>query len=555
MAEYIVEAPDGSELVIEGPAGAPEAQVLAEAQRLFEERRKRLLAMPYSEVVEGTEGMPSQEPVKLGTAGQIARGVIKGAVVDPLAAIAQVVGGEETRKQIAEQEAAYQARRAEEGDTGIEVSRIVGSVLSPTGIAAGLGAARALAGAGRAAQAVGAGVAGAATQPTTGATDTQGFLQEKAEQAGFGAAFGLGGYYVGKALTPQIKEGVDELLRQGIPITPGQAYTGVPGWFFRQIESFDIPTMRVDREAINRQFTRSMGNEVLSSIGGTVPDDARNGIQVFRAVQQQIKNTYDDALSKIPATDASKLIAGVSDGTTLTTAQLSTARKAKEFENVIKANIFNKIKDGQISGNDLKTIESFLRKKADSIKAIDSDGDALRTGYNEILKTVKSFIQDADKTGNIAKANEAWMKRARFKAAVEKSVAEVPGEAGTVTPRRMLQEAARQGEGAQAALGTAPLQRQAQQAYDVVGETLEESTKYRNMLIAGKLTGLGLYGLFQPAIAIPLFVASGLSYDVARKLLNSPNFRNALNQAIEKIGPAEVSRVLEQSRMQLNAQE
>lgn len=555
MAEYIVEAPDGTELVVEGPAGAPEAQVLAEAQRLFEERRKRLLAMPYSEVVEGTEGMPSQEPVRLGTAGQIARGVIKGAVVDPLAAIAQVVGGEETRKQIAEQEAAYQARRAEEGDTGIEVSRIVGSVLSPTGIAAGLGAARALAGAGRAAQAVGAGVAGAVTQPTMGATDTQGFLQEKAEQAGFGAAFGLGGYYVGKALTPQVKEGVDELLRQGIPITPGQAYTGVPGWFFRQIESFDIPTMRVDREAINRQFTRSMGNEVLSSIGGTVPDDARNGIQVFRAVQQQIKNTYDDALSKIPSTDASKLIAGVSDGTTLTTAQLSTTRKAKEFENVIKANIFNKIKDGQISGNDLKTIESFLRKKADSIKAIDSDGDALRTGYNEILKTVKSFIQDADKTGNIAKANEAWMKRARFKSAVEKSVAEVPGEAGTVTPRRMLQEAARQGEGAQAALGTAPLQRQAQQAYDVVGETLEEATKYRNMLIAGKLTGLGLYGLFQPAIAIPLFVASGLSYDVARKLLNSPNFRNALNQAIEKIGPAEVSRVLEQSRMQLNAQE
>ena len=555
MAEYIVEAPDGTELVVEGPAGAPEAQVLAEAQRLFEERRKRLLAMPYSEVVEGTEGMPSIEPVKLGTAGQIARGVIKGAVVDPLAAIAQVVGGEETRKQIAEQEAAYQARRAEEGDTGIEVSRIVGSVLSPTGIAAGLGAARALAGAGRAAQAVGAGVAGAATQPTMGATDTQGFLQEKAEQAGFGAAFGLGGYYVGKALTPQVKEGVDELLRQGIPITPGQAYTGVPGWFFRQIESFDIPTMRVDREAINRQFTRSMGNEVLSSIGGTVPDDARNGIQVFRAVQQQIKNTYDDALSKIPSTDASKLIAGVSDGTALTTAQLSTTRKAKEFENVIKANIFNKIKDGQISGNDLKTIESFLRKKADSIKAIDSDGDALRTGYNEILKTVKSFIQDADKTGNIAKANEAWMKRARFKSAVEKSVAEVPGEAGTVTPRRMLQEAARQGEGAQAALGTAPLQRQAQQAYDVVGETLEEATKYRNMLIAGKLTGLGLYGLFQPAIAIPLFVASGLSYDVARKLLNSPNFRNALNQAIEKIGPAEVSRVLEQSRMQLNAQE
>lgn len=555
MAQYKVQAPDGTEIIVEGPEGAPQSEVIKQAQRLYEERRQRLLAMPYSEIVAGNALIPEPpKPVELGPVGRTVRGVIKGAMIDPAEAIAQVVGGEAGRRGVAEREAAYQASRAAAGDTGIEFSRLAGNILSPLGIAAPIKAAQAAQGLGKIGQAAVAGAAGAVTMPTTGgATTPTEFLQEKAEQAGFGAAFGLGGYYLGKALTPQVKQGVDELVKQGIPVTPGQAYTGVPGWFFRQIESFDLPTMRVERDAINKQFTKSVGDEVLSSIGGKVDPNAQTGIDVFRSVHQQIKNTYDDALSKIPPTPADNLIAGVSDAVEISARSLSDVKKAKEFENVIRANVYNKIKDGKIDGQSLKTIESFLRKKADSIKAFDSDAEAMRTGYTETLKTVKSFIQEVDSTGNIAKANEAWMKRARLKEAVTKSVAEAPGASGTVSPVRMLQEAARQGEGSQAALGTAPLQQQATRAFDILGEGAGEASKYRNMLIAGKLTGLGIYGLFQPAIAIPLFVASGLSYRTAEKLLTSPNIRNAMNQAIERIGPAETARIVESIRMQATA--
>jgi hypothetical protein len=557
MFTYQITIPNLGTYEVSSPSELTDEQAYQAVLPQAEKERQRLLSIPYSMEGVTPEMLAEQEPVNIGPVGRKAVGFIKGNVVDPIEAAIQMFGGEEARRGVTEREASYQEMRKRLGEEGIEGSRLLGAVASPTGIAAGLGAAKALAQGGKAIQALGAGTASALTQPVTGeqAIGGAGFAQEKAEQAGFGAAFGLGGYFLGKALTPKVKEGVDELISQGIPISPGQAYEGVPGWFFRQVESFDIPYFRVNKDAINRQFTKAVGNEVLSSVNAKVSPNARTGVDVFKEVHQQIKNVYDDALSKIPPTNADKLLQNVNSGVELASSQLSTTRKAREFQNVIKANVFNKIKDGNIDGESLKKIESFLRKKSSSIKAIDSDADAMRSGYDEILKTVKGFIQEVDSTGNIAKANEAWMKRARFKSAVEKSLAEVPGETGTVTPRRMLQESARQGEGAQAALGTAPMQRQATQAFDIVGETKGEATKYRNLLIAGKITGLGLYGIFNPAIALPIFTASGLSYKTAEKLLQSPNFRNALNQAIEKIGPSEVARIAESIRMQSNAQE
>ena len=51
---------------------------------------------------------PTDAPLQLGGFGQTVRGLLKGAVVDPLTGIAQLVGGEEERKRIALNEQSYQ---------------------------------------------------------------------------------------------------------------------------------------------------------------------------------------------------------------------------------------------------------------------------------------------------------------------------------------------------------------------------------------------------------------------------------------------------------------
>lgn len=197
MARYKVQAPDGQIITIEGPEGASQEEVIAKAQQLYKAR-------PTSQAVTATtEGMydPSAEAMISGipytgestAVDRRVGAVLKGAIQDPITAVRQIVGGEETRQTIKAQEAAYQALRKQYGDEGFETSRFVGSLLSPINIAvpgaAAVTAARA--GAGTLRQAGIAGVTGAALQPVTTTEDVSNFWKDKIEQLGVGATFGI----------------------------------------------------------------------------------------------------------------------------------------------------------------------------------------------------------------------------------------------------------------------------------------------------------------------------------------------------------------------------
>ena len=103
------------------------------------------------------------------------------------------------------------------------------------------------------------GAIGAATQPVIGENlTTEQILAGKVEQLGLGAIIGRGASALASALTPTLKAGTRELIESGVPVTPGQAYEGMGGALFRQIEKLDIPTMRIDKDKINLGFTKSV---------------------------------------------------------------------------------------------------------------------------------------------------------------------------------------------------------------------------------------------------------------------------------------------------------
>jgi hypothetical protein len=475
----------------------------------------------------GFSGAAPSETEKL--IGRTALGIGKG-IVNPALAAAQLVPS--ARPAVEDIQRRYQEARTNLGGEGFDVPELIGSIVNPVnrlipvGGAAGSVAARGALG----------GAIGAATQPVLGENlTTEQILAGKVEQLGLGAIVGRGASALANALTPTLKAGTRELIESGVPVTPGQAYEGIGGALFRQIEKLDVPTMRVDKDKINLGFTKSVGNDILAIVDAKLPTNLTNGQQIFGYLQNTLTKYYDDALKKIgqvaPDEQFTKSLGEVQ--TTLRN-ELGDPKQVKSFQNFLKANIAGRIKDGEFSAPDLKRMEEIFRTKIDSIKATDTTAELLRQGYDDSYKAIKNLIIRNDKDGSIAKANLAYMQRSRVMEAVNKNVAEISGAQGTFSPAELARAAARQGGDIETAMGTAPLQQTATRALNVVGDTTDEAAKFRNVMIAGKLAGLGALGFFSPAIAVPILIASGISYKAAQALMKEPSkLRLAVQDALK----------------------
>ena len=485
--------------------------------------------MAYLSEAQKTEQGPAMQAVGEGVRRgvQVGAGLAKGAVINPVAAAAQVAGGETGRQFAQEAQKSYATQRVNAGADGFDWAELAGSIISPVN--------RIIPG-GSAQQAALGGAVGAAMTPVIGENlSMSDVLAGKVEQMGIGAVAGklVGG--LANALTPTLKPGVRELMDKGIPVTPGQAYEGIPGMLYRQIEKLDIPGMRVNKDAINLAFTKSTGDDVLSIVGEKLPANMENGQQIFGYIQNKLTKFYDDALDKIgPVRPDQEFTQSIAQTVNNLNENLGAKSPAtKEVKNFIQANVMQRIgKDGSFGAKDMKRLDEIFRTKIDSIKATDTPAELKRAAYDDAYKAIKGLLLRNDADGNITKANLAYMQRSRIMEATQKNAAEL-GAQGTYSPAELAKVAAKQGGDIEAAMGTAPLQAEATKAMNIVGDTTTEAAKFRNLMIAGKLTGLGALGLFSPAIAGPILVASGLTYGAAKQLMKNPSeTRKAISAAL-----------------------
>lgn len=399
------------------------------------------------------------------------------------------------------------------------------------------------------------GVAGAVLNPVVGENLTpEQVAAGKVEQAGIGAVAGRVGSKFAELLTPTLKAGTRELLDQGIPVSPGQAYEGLPGALYRQIEKLDLPFLRVNKEAINLGYTKSVGDDVLSSVGKKVPDSVKNGQQAFAYINKELNNAYDTAVAKIGTVPLDDEFKVALNSTKSALEETIDAKQAASFNKFIKDNVVARVnaQDGTIDGTELKKLQTIFREKIDKTNAIDTPGETLKTAYDDVYKAIKAFTLRNDADGSVAAADLGWMKQARFMEGVNANASAIQGAQGTFTPAQMAKIAAKQGNEFEAAKGVAPLQAQANKALDIVGDTTEEAQKFRTLMIAGKLTGLGALGLFSPVIAAPLLAASGASYKTAQFLMKDPGkLRLAVQDALEK-NPGLLGQAAANIREQLN---
>lgn len=580
MEEIIVEIPGVGEVAF--PASMGMDAINQNAARLYQETQQKQAPQQPALAQEGTQPQGAQpqamQPQQTSFMDRLTQTpllepstqkIIKGAVEDPINAIRQIFGGEETRAKIASEEKAYQEARKKAGEEGLDGFRIVGNVLSPATLAgggAGIKATDLLAKwstlfSTKVAKGAAAGGGSAVLLPTTTPQEEQdNFFLEKARDVGFSGLAGGAMSKIASSLTPQLRPGVQEQLEKGVTVPAGQAYGGVPGWVFRQMENIGWgPSMKTVRSS----FTKSAANEVLKSIDETLPKDIKDGMQASGFVEKRISKFYDNAFDKIGRVIPDPQFSNDVGNIILTAREEMSDKAARIFNNTMKANIVDKFKFGaeptnaiaplgmvqipSMNGSKLKEIDKFLKaqvKKYD--KGTDADSIALAASYEDTLNAFRAYVGRVDESGLIAKADEAWAKLYRFADASQKAFK----EGGDFSAEQLTGAAVRQGTTLRAGAGEAPMQKFGQEAIDVLGVEKDIlPAGYRQAVIAGKVAGGTALSLFAPQVAIPVLVSSGISYKVAERLMKNPSaLRKAMEKAIQKIGPQATAAFLAEAK-------
>lgn len=457
---------------------------------------------------------------------------------------------------VREEEQAYQAGRKSRGEEGFDLARLGGGVVS--GIVPGVAATR-LTGTGLRGAALGGG-ATAALQPVTQGAEED-FATEKAKQVAGGAAFGVAGQKVfegaGAALNPLLSKAEQTMRDLGIKGTVGQKL-GEP---IKALEEFaqNLPivgtAIQNQRERTLYDFNKAVINKALDKINIKLPVEAI-GRDAVQFATDRVDEAYDNVLSKMSFSFNNTVSSDILNA--LNKANLPSPAQRQMVEGILNSVVLNKFPpSGVISGQDIKGIESDLRKQAIGYlsSATQNDrtiGDALQLVLRELKKNI--YDQNQKLTPQLRRIDSAYGDLAVMKMAA----ANTGAQSGVFTPKQ-YQQAVRQMDQsrrkARFAEGKARGQKEAEAALEMIGETPGAVLEGR---LAGLAKGGALLGMFgyDPTSAALLTGSTRLLYsdmgqDIADLILRArtPLMRKtgeAVTKAATPVGAPAGAGLLEQ---------
>jgi len=506
--------------------------------------------------------------------GSPAQRFVAGAINEPLMAVGQMVVDPvanilgygkpvtEYAQRIAQLE--QQGRQAR-GDTGIDVAKLAGAIVSPTTYIP----------AARVAQVAGTGVrggllSGAATGALAAPTLQEDLAAGKLEQAGYGAIGGGIGAGVtqgiGRALAPKISAD-EQLIRDlGIQPTTGEAIGGlakkaeefaarIPG-----VSALITPARQASVESFNTaMFNRVLGGIKGANLGDKAPKLGTNviGTDAMREMDDIISQSYDKILPNMQYrlnTNTFNDISNVIRNSGLNNDQQETVIK------FMSDRFLSKVKqgEGKLDGEALKVFESDIRKKISSYSGANKAGSDLEIG--DTLKEIRSifrndlYTQNAKFVPELRKVDKAYAEAEVLRDAVNRVS---PDKQGIFTPNDLSMAvrtaAGRLGEKA-LSRGQALLQKEAQAATRVMGGT-DKGTSAVGAL------GAVYAGASNPALAALGVAGIGAAYSkygqkaIDTLITKRPDMASKLGSAIQSAGTitpsisAQIERVLREEQI------
>lgn len=315
-----------------------------------------------------------------------------------------------------EREKTYQEERAARGDTGFDTGRMVGDIALTLPFGAGVAGSLPARIAGNA---MAGGAAAALTQPVNEGD----FWQEKAKQAGLGAAGAVAAMPITGALSRLVSPNastnpnVQTLINEGVRLTPGQMGGGV----IKRAEDAATSTpllgdaIRSSQRQGVEDLNRAALNRALAPIGKELPSDMKVGREAVDYVKTEISREYDNLLPRLQATPDMQFIQDTTQ--IINKLRAVDPNIADQFSNTFQKYVVDRFAPNNqiqaMSGDMLKTLETDLGKIA-STYLPKGGGEGM---YGQAIADTQAALRDLITRNNpqygpeLAKVNEAFKNR------------------------------------------------------------------------------------------------------------------------------------------------
>jgi len=307
------------------------------------------------------------------------------------------------------------------------------------------------------------------------------FLENKATQLSEGLGTGA---VLGKAsqmlLNPKVASVVKDLMDKGVTLTPGQLASQIPliGSSIRNLEH-GIANLPIGggpvQSAIEKSygdFNKSVGNEILSNINETLPENIKPGHDMIRHIQGKLNDAYKFITNNARLSEHF-------DPNEYTSDRINNALNdaisgfipdvQKKVGSFVRRNIVDHIANTvDMTGKQFRSMEKSLSDKAS--QAFESGDTNAGEAYKKVLEDLRAELE----AQNEPIADKLKQTHALFRAfkPVENSAAKHTDNNGIFSPSTLKSEIEKDIGPSQAAAGTSPMANTADQAMTVLGKKL-----------------------------------------------------------------------------------
>jgi hypothetical protein len=410
---------------------------------------------------------------------------------------------------IQQQEADYQAKRQAAGESGFDGWRTTGNVLSPVNLA--LPVARGATLGAKIGTGVLSGGLSGAMSPVTGGGN---FWEEKAMQAGTGAAFGgatpIVAAGVSRIISPKasVNPGLKMLQAEGVKPTIGQTLGG--RWNTAEEKLTSVPILGDMIASARRRsmegFNTAAINRSTAPIGEKV---AGTGQSAVLEAGNKLGAAYDKGKAQLGHFQIDNQ--GAQELGTLRQMADSLPDKERAAFDKMWALVSHEVTpNGSITAESFKTLDSKIGKEA---ARFGGSSDAYQQQAGDALAELQRVISETARRANpgaakaLSEADQGWANLVR----VEGAAKAAKNNGGVFTPAQLnasVQQADQSVRGRAVARGTALMQDLGNAGQNVIGNKVPNSFTTDRALLS--LGGIGSAAL-NPAIPLSLG-AGGLLY-------------------------------------------